>query len=392
MPTPIDQLLSRTIYETDGTTTDWDFSFSGGYLAPAHVKAYTETLAGARTEVVVTEPMLTGEFTLRITPALADNLQLTIYRDTPKDLPLVDFMDESGFSEIALDTNAKQAVFIAAEAIDIINTSSSYDAEQSATDAANSAAAAAASAAAIAGEVAAAAGYANASAVSAMAAAASAASINPDNFATAEQGDRADSAIQPDDLTAANIVDATTAGRSMLTAASAAAQRILLGFTTYGSSWVALADAAAGRIALALGSLATKNTVATADVDNAAVTAAKLSGAQSGSAPIYGARAWCVFNGTTTGTFAPTAGGNVASVTRNGPGDYTVTFTTDMPDANYAVVGLTSSAAGWTSANGQSTVSLARNSAAPTASAFRIWTKTEAGVGDFADVMLTVFR
>jgi hypothetical protein len=71
---------------------------------------------------------------------------------------------------------------------------------------------------------------------------------------------------------------------------------------------------------------------------DATVTAADLSGAQTGSAPIYGARAWCVFNGTTAGTNAPTSGGNVTSVTRNSAGNYTVNFTTAMPDAASALV------------------------------------------------------
>lgn len=62
-----------------------------------------------------------------------------------------------------------------------------------------------------------------------------------------------------------------------------------------------------------------------------------LSGQQSGNPPIFGARAWCKFNGTTVGTNPPTAGGNVTSVTRNAAGDYTVNFTTAMPDADYAV-------------------------------------------------------
>jgi len=58
----------------------------------------------------------------------------------------------------------------------------------------------------------------------------------------------------------------------------------------------------------------------------------------SGSAPLYGCRAWCVFDGTLSGTNAPTAGGNVTSVIRNGTGDYTVNFTTAMPDANFSAV------------------------------------------------------
>ena len=49
----------------------------------------------------------------------------------------------------------------------------------------------------------------------------------------------------------------------------------------------------------------------------------------------YGCRAWVNFNG--TGTPAILASGNVSSITDNGTGDYTVNFTTAMPDANYAV-------------------------------------------------------
>ena len=122
MATPKEQLLSRTVYNTNGTTTIWEFAFSGGYLAPAHVKAYTVNAVGTRTDLVINPAVdLVGQFQLRIQPALAAGLELVIYRDTPKNLPLVDFTDESGFSEIALDTNAKQGVFIAAEAIDTVN-------------------------------------------------------------------------------------------------------------------------------------------------------------------------------------------------------------------------------------------------------------------------------
>ena len=57
----------------------------------------------------------------------------------------------------------------------------------------------------------------------------------------------------------------------------------------------------------------------------------------SGSAPSYSARAWVNFNG--TGTVAIRASGNVSSITDNGTGDYTVNFTTAMPDANYSFAG-----------------------------------------------------
>ena len=78
------------------------------------------------------------------------------------------------------------------------------------------------------------------------------------------------------------------------------------------------------------------------------ITGAELNGAQTGSAPIYGCRAWVNFDGTRNeaDTGASTNGanvkirasGNVTSVLKNAVGDYTVTFTTAMVDANYCVV------------------------------------------------------
>jgi hypothetical protein len=53
-------------------------------------------------------------------------------------------------------------------------------------------------------------------------------------------------------------------------------------------------------------------------------------------ATAYGCRAWVNFDG--TGTVAIRDGGNVSSITDNGTGDYTVNFTTNMPDTNYCVV------------------------------------------------------
>jgi hypothetical protein len=53
--------------------------------------------------------------------------------------------------------------------------------------------------------------------------------------------------------------------------------------------------------------------------------------------PIRGsAKAWVNFNG--TGTVAIRDSFNVSSITDNGTGDYTVNFTTAMPNANYSVV------------------------------------------------------
>ena len=49
------------------------------------------------------------------------------------------------------------------------------------------------------------------------------------------------------------------------------------------------------------------------------------------------AKAWVNFNG--TGTVAIRGSFNVSSITDNGTGDYTVNFTTAMPDTNYSVGG-----------------------------------------------------
>lgn len=77
-------------------------------------------------------------------------------------------------------------------------------------------------------------------------------------------------------------------------------------------------------------------------VANPTFTTPNINSAQfatvSGTAPIYPCRAWVNFNG--TGTVAIRASGNVSSITDNGAGDYTVNFTTAMPDTNYAVVAM----------------------------------------------------
>lgn len=75
-------------------------------------------------------------------------------------------------------------------------------------------------------------------------------------------------------------------------------------------------------------------------VANPTFTTPNINSAQfatvSGTAPIYPCRAWVNFNG--TGTVAIRASGNVTSITDNGTGDYTVNFTTAMPDVNYVGV------------------------------------------------------
>lgn len=80
------------------------------------------------------------------------------------------------------------------------------------------------------------------------------------------------------------------------------------------------------------------------------------------------AKAWCMFNGTTVGTNAPTVGYNVTSVTRNGTGDYTINFTTAFSTANYATF-VTPQATGANTA----LIGCLKDSVSPTTTAVRVF-------------------
>ena len=75
-------------------------------------------------------------------------------------------------------------------------------------------------------------------------------------------------------------------------------------------------------------------------------------------APIFACRAWVNFDAGKDSTGASNlsntnrfirASGNVSTVLKNGTGDYTISFTTAMPDAGYAITGTASNAVGDTS-------------------------------------------
>lgn len=77
------------------------------------------------------------------------------------------------------------------------------------------------------------------------------------------------------------------------------------------------------------------------------IKAPDLDGAQTGTAPIYGCRAWVCFNGmrneadtggsTNGANVKIRSSGNVSSVLKNDVGDYTITFTTALPNLNYSI-------------------------------------------------------
>jgi hypothetical protein len=78
----------------------------------------------------------------------------------------------------------------------------------------------------------------------------------------------------------------------------------------------------------------TSPTLTTPNIDSAQVATVL------GTAPLYMARAWVNFDGSNAfspnpSTSAIRGSGNVSSITDNGTGDYTITFTTAMSDVNY---------------------------------------------------------
>jgi hypothetical protein len=87
---------------------------------------------------------------------------------------------------------------------------------------------------------------------------------------------------------------------------------------------------------IAINGTGTITGISVGGLPDAIITGAELDGAQTGSAPIYGARAWVKFTGEGTPTIR--ASGNVSSITDVQTGVYNVNLTTSMTDSNYAAV------------------------------------------------------
>lgn len=136
--------LSQTFHNTNGVTEEWDLSLSGGYLSRDHVKAYfypTGNLEDARQPKTFTWMNATR---IRITPALAGGGKLLIQRETPRDDLLVQFTNTADFNKDNLMTLGRQAIFVAAELIDLYEDpeliGAIADAKQAAQDAITAAA------------------------------------------------------------------------------------------------------------------------------------------------------------------------------------------------------------------------------------------------------------
>ena len=102
----------------------------------------------------------------------------------------------------------------------------------------------------------------------------------------------------------------------------------------------------------------------------------------------YGCRAWVNFNG--TGTVAIRGSGNVSSITDNNTGDYTMNFTTAMPDVNYTITGTCRFDAG--SGVSNSLLNQKRNGNQSTSTCDVTTQNTSASFVDCDRVFVAVFR
>ena len=125
--------------------------------------------------------------------------------------------------------------------------------------------------------------------------------------------------------------------------------------------------------------LGTSPTLTTPNIDSAQVATV------SGTAPLYMARAWVNFNG--TGTVAIRASGNVSSITDNGTGDYTINFTTALPDGNYAPVISSNNTSSNTSVSNNNDYSSVR-----TTTAYRFAHLEAAALADASVLCVAIFR
>jgi hypothetical protein len=195
-------------YPGDGATSLFTVAFVGGYLDKAHVKAFITDASGTQTPLTITAGMWVTASSINIGTPVAVGSTLTIYRDTPKTGPLVDYTNGTRLTEANLDLANKQSVFIGAELSDLFDLSGVEDAVAAAKEevqelvdtAADSASAAAASASGAASSAGAAAGFATDAEAAALLAAASktaseAAAANANISAGAAAASYSDTAI-----------------------------------------------------------------------------------------------------------------------------------------------------------------------------------------------------
>ena len=112
-----------------------------------------------------------------------------------------------------------------------------------------------------------------------------------------------------------------------------------------------------------------------------------------GSAPQYACRAWGDFSGVgSNGTYMTVYGsGNIASVYKNGIGDYTITFTTAMPNNTYGISVVQQADQGNSGSAINITTGIYRSSTAKTSSSVRVITAAGGSNNNPTIVSVAVF-
>lgn len=118
MSDPYLQLYSQNWWVADGSQTIWNFTFENGYIDKAYVRAHTIDASGAKTEITLGDGNWTGPYQLTITPAVVAGLTLVIYRDTPKEHPLVNYTTGARLTAGNLDEANDQAIDLIQELLD----------------------------------------------------------------------------------------------------------------------------------------------------------------------------------------------------------------------------------------------------------------------------------
>src|SRR5690606_3240758 len=106
----------------DGSTTDWNIDFAGrtpGYISIDHVRAaLIDDVTGEETPVLLGPENFILPTRIRVTPAVPVGVTLRVWRDTPKDSPMLDYTDGALMIERNLDTSNEQNIYAIAEMVD----------------------------------------------------------------------------------------------------------------------------------------------------------------------------------------------------------------------------------------------------------------------------------
>ncbi|AHB12189.1 tail fiber protein [Xylella phage Prado] len=129
MAVPDPQLRYATdVFDANGVTTDWQISFTGGYIDPSHVYAMsgildeeTQLLTDRTSHTVEVLSEDENSSTVRVEPAVAAGRKLYIYRSTPVQQMLVDYVNGSIISKTNLNLSNDQLLKIIQEMFDSLN-------------------------------------------------------------------------------------------------------------------------------------------------------------------------------------------------------------------------------------------------------------------------------